>query len=125
MSNDNYSTPVRPNRQERLKALTEELHDRMQRFLNHPLDSIEVSGLAEELDGLAREFRAVRNQSVDDYQDQTVRKYRVLVESVSQYQGTIEATDAQKWDDARLLDGGEFEEIGEGTWQIQSVELVE
>jgi hypothetical protein len=122
MSNDNYSTPVTRERQDDLRVSTENLHDRMQRFLHRPLDSIEVSGLAEELDGLAEEFRAVRNKSVDDYQDQTVRKYRVLVKSVSQYWTTIECTDAEKWAVARDTDGGIFEEIGEGSWQIESVE---
>ncbi len=125
MSNDQYSTPVRPDRQERLKTSTEELHGRMQRFLHHPLDSTELSGLAEELEGLADEFRAVRNRSVDDYQDQTVREYRVVVESVSSYSAIIEATDAEKWAVAKALDGGEFTELGEGTWQIQSVEAYE
>ncbi len=122
MSNDQFSTPVTRERQADLKDRTEELHDRMQRFLNHPLDSIEVSGLAEELEGLAEEFRAVRNLSVEDYQDQTVREYRVVVESVSSYSAIIEATDAEKWAVAKALDGGEFTELGEGTWQIQSVE---
>lgn len=125
MSNDNYSAPVTAERQDNLKLRTEELHGRMQRFLHHPLDSIELSGLAEELDSLAEQFRAVRNLSVDDHQDQTVREYRVVVESVSSYSAIIEATDAEKWAVAKALDGGEFTELGEGTWHIQSVEAYE
>lgn len=67
MSNDSYSAPVIPERQEFLKLRTEELRDRFARFFNHPLDSIELHGLAEELDGLADQLRAVSERSVDEH----------------------------------------------------------
>lgn len=120
-----YSAPVRPDRQATLKDRTEGTTDRLRRFLSHPLDSIEVKDLADEIEGLAEHFRAVAVKSVDEHQDQTVRQYRVLVKSVSQYVTTIDCTDAEKWAIARDADGGEFEEIGEGTWQVESVDLAE
>jgi len=36
----------------------------------------------------------------------------------------IECTDADKWAEARAQDGGIFEETGEGSWNVQTVELV-
>ena len=123
MSNDQYSAPVTAERQDNLKRRTEEQRDRFARFLHHPLDSIEVNGLADELEDLAQQYRAVASRSNDEHQDQTVREYRVVVESVSSYSAIIEATDAEKWAVAKALDGGEFTELGEGSWQVQSVEL--
>jgi len=125
MSNDTYSAPVTAERQENLKDRTEELHDRMQRFLHHPLDSIEVHGLGEELEGLAAQFKAVSERSVDEHQDQTIRKYRVVVNSHSKFETEIECRDCDKWAVAQDTDGGVFTEIGEGTWHIQAVELVD
>lgn len=125
MSNDNYSAPVTTERQDDLKELTEGTTERLKRFLNAPLDSIEVNGLADEIEGLAGRFRAVAVASVDDHQDQTVREYRVLVRSVSFYSAIIEATDAEKWAVAKAMDGGEFTELGDGSWEVESVESYE
>lgn len=125
MSNDTYSAPVFPPRQEALKRQTEELNARMNRFLHSPLDSIELHGLAEELEGLSMQFRRASERSVEEHLDKTVYKYRVLVTSVSHYECEIESTDADRMQVARDTDGGEFEEIGEGSWTIESVERVE
>jgi hypothetical protein len=125
MSNDNYSAPVYPARQEMLKRQTTELNERMNRFLHHPCDSIELSGLAEELEGLAANFRAARDRSVEEHQDPELHKYRVLVNSVQMFECEIECTDAERMAVARDTDGGIFTEIGEGTWSIESVERVE
>lgn len=122
---DSYSAPVSPERQENLKLRHDSLAGRLQRFLHHPLDSIELRDLADEIEGLAMQFRAVATKSVDEHQDDTVREYRVVVESVSTFSAIIEATDAEKWAVAKAMDGGDFTELGEGTWQIQSVEAYE
>jgi len=123
--NDSWSAPVSAERQEDLKLRVESQRDRFARFLHTPLDSIEVNGLATELEDLAAQFRAVARRSNDEHQDPTVRTYRVLVNSHSQYEVEIEATEAEKWAVARDTDGGIFNEIGEGTWQIQSVEAID
>ena len=68
---DQYSAPVTPERQDSLKRRTEEQRDRFARFLHTPLDSIEVAGLATELEDLAAVYRAVAARSVDEHQDQT------------------------------------------------------
>lgn len=120
---DSYSAPVAPERQENLKLRFDSLSGRLQRFLHQRLDSMELRDLADEIEGLAVQFRAVANKSNDEHQDPTIREYRVLVESVSSYSAIIEATDAEKWAVAKALDGGEFTELGEGTWQVQSVEV--
>lgn len=125
MSSDSYMAPVYPPRQEMLKLMTEELTGRLARFHNGRLDSIELHGLAEELDGLAAKYRAASERSVEEHVDPTVRKYRVFVESVSHYEVEIESTDADKMQVARDTDGGIFDEIGEGSWTIKSVERVE
>ena len=121
---DQYSAPVTAERHENLKRRTEEQGDRFARFFNHRLDSIELSGLAEELEDLARSYRAVATRSRDEHQDPTIRKYRVVVESISQYEVEIECTEAEKWAVAKDTDGGIFCEIGEGSWQVQTVEEV-
>ena len=121
---DNYNAPVTAERQADLKRRTEAQRDRFARFLHHPVDSIELVGLADELEALAGQYRAVATRSRDEHQDETVRTYRVLVESVSQYEVEIECTDADNWAEARAQDGGIFTEIGEGSWTIQSVERV-
>lgn len=125
MSNDQYSAPVFPPRQEMLKRMTKELNDRMQRFHNAPLDSIELHGLAEELEDLSQKYRLASERSVEEHLDKTVRKYRVYVESVSMYETEIECTDAERMQVARDTDGGIFTEIGSGSWTIKSVERVE
>ena len=122
MSSDSFVAPVNPERREQARLQAESLSARLRIHLNGHFQSTDLHGLAEELDGLSRQFRAMAENSVDDYQDPTVRQYRVLVKSVSQYVTTIECTDAEKWAIARDADGGEFEELGEGTWQIESVE---
>lgn len=122
MSSDSFVAPVNPERREQARLQAEELSRRLQIHLDGHFQSTDLHGLAEELDGLSRQFRAMAEKSVDEYQDPTVRKYRVLVKSVCQYAVTIEATDAEKWAVARDTDGGEFEELGVGTWQIESIE---
>ena len=123
MSSDSFVAPVNPERREQARLQADSLSRRLQTHLSGHFQSTDLHGLAEELDHLSRQFRAVAEKSVEEYQDPTVRKYRVLVKSVSQYAVTIEATDAEKWAVARDTDGGEFEEIGVGTWQIESVEI--
>ena len=125
MSNDSYSAPVFPPRQESLKRQTEELNARMNRFLHSPLDSIDLHGLADELEGLSRQFRSASERSVEEHLDKTVYKYRVLVTSVSHYEVEIQTTAADRKQVARDTDGGTFSEIGEGSWTIESVERVE
>ena len=69
MSNDNYNAPVIPERLENLKGRTESLSSRLAIYWNGTLDSMELSGLAEELDDLAAQYRSVRNRSVEEHQD--------------------------------------------------------
>jgi hypothetical protein len=125
MSNDTYSAPVFPPRQAALKRQTEDLNARMNRFLHSPLDSIDLHGLAEELEGLSQQFRRASERSVEEHLDKDIHKYRVLVTSVSRYECEIESTDADRMQVARDTDGGIFSEIGEGSWTIESVERVE
>ncbi len=70
MSNDSYSAPVKPDRQEWLKAKTEGLSDRLSVFHNKPMDSIDLHGLAEELHMLANDYRAVSEQAVEEHIEQ-------------------------------------------------------
>ncbi len=122
MSSDSFVAPVNPERREQARLQADSLSARLRIHLNGHFQSTDLHGLAEELDGLSRQFRAMAENSVDDYQDQTVRKYEIRVKSISHYKTTVECTDAEKWAVARDTDGGEFEEVGVGSWQIESVE---
>ncbi len=122
MSSDSYSAPVNAERRDKARRMIENVAGWSKRNLDGHFDSIVLHGLAEEFEGLSRQFRAMSENSVDEYQDPTIREYRVVVESVSSYSAFIECTDADKWTVARALDGGEFVEFGDGSWQIQTVE---
>lgn len=69
MSNDNYNAPVIPERLQFLKQRTTDLQERFNRFWNHTLDSMELSGLADELEWLAESYRACRDKSVTEHQE--------------------------------------------------------
>lgn len=65
--NDQYSAPVTAERLGTLKGKTEALTDRLAIFHNHPLDSIELLGLADELEGLAQDYRGIATLSVEEH----------------------------------------------------------
>jgi len=67
MSNDSYSAPVRKDRQAWLKAKLDSLNERLARFHNSPMDSIDLHGLAEELEGLSEDYRRVSEQAVEEH----------------------------------------------------------
>jgi len=125
VSSDSYSAPVNAERREKARRMIENVAGWSARNLDGHFDSIALHGVAEELEGMSRQFRAMSERSVDEYQDPTPRKYRVVVSSTSKYETEIECLDCDKWAEARARDGGEFTEIGEGTWHIESVEVVE
>lgn len=125
MSSDSFVAPVNPERREQARLQADSLSRRLRIHLDGHFQSTDLHGLAEELDGLSRQFRAMAEKSVDDYQDPEIRKYEVRVSSISHYKVEIECTDAEKWAEARAQDGGIFEEVGVGSWTIESVEAVE
>jgi hypothetical protein len=125
VSSDSYSAPVNAERREKARRMIENVHGWTQRNLDGHFDSIALHSVADELEGISRQIRAMSERSVDEYRDPDVHKYRVVVSSTSKYETEIECLDCDKWTEARARDGGEFSEIGEGTWHIESVEKVE
>lgn len=52
-------------------------------------------------------------------------KFKILAQSTSTYQLEIEAKDiSDAWRQAHQADGGDFTEVGIGSWDIESVEDV-
>lgn len=125
MSSDSYSAPVNAERREKARRMIENVHGWTQRNLDGHFDSIALHSVAEELEGISREIRAMSERSVEEFRDPEIRKYRVVVSSTSKYETEIECLDCDKWAVARDTDGGIFEEIGEGTWTIESIEKAE
>jgi hypothetical protein len=92
VSNDNYNAPVTPERLEFLKQRTMDQQERFRRYWNGTLDSMDLSGLADELEWLAESYRAARDKSVDDHQN-GVRLHIVTARPL---------TDRIHWDDGQV-----------------------
>lgn len=118
----NYSAPVNADRREKARIMADNVNSRINMHLNGHFDSCTLQGLADELEEVVRQYRAMGDRSVDEHRDDEIHKYEILVRSVSHYRLTIECTEAEKWTKAREQDGGIFEEIGTGTWEIESVD---
>jgi len=65
---DSFSAPVHKARQEWLRFKNENLAARLQIAFNSTLDTIDLHGFAEEIEGLAVDYRAVVTLSIDEYQ---------------------------------------------------------
>lgn len=74
--NDQYSAPITREVQEFLQQRLTEQRERFSRFFNSRLDSIELNGLADELDWLSESFRAAADkanrQHIGGYRMRTV-----------------------------------------------------
>lgn len=65
---DSFSAPVHKARQEWLRGKNENLAARLQIAFNHPMDSIEIHHLGEEIEDLANSYKLVVEKSIEEFQ---------------------------------------------------------
>lgn len=65
----NYSAPVNRERRDSARGKAKALRERLDIHLKDRFDSITLYGLADELEGLAEQFRAIGSKSIDDHKE--------------------------------------------------------
>lgn len=66
---DSYSAPVRREVRDFLKGSANNLRDRLAIFHNRTMDSIDLHGLADELEGIARDYRDAADAAIDEHRE--------------------------------------------------------